>query len=140
MYEFKNSLGFKLNRLGVLVRRKLLHALDAWDVTPEQWQVLCVCAVNSAGISAKEICEITLLDRCSVSKILDKLEARAWIHRHPNPDDMRSTLVLPSKKLLKESSAMKESLKKEFTTAWQNFDDHQQEFSQLCSKLINILD
>ncbi len=140
MYAFKKSLGFKLNRLGILVRRKLLKALTEWELTPEQWQVLSVSTVNQRGISAREISSVTLIDRHSISKLLDKLEARHWVSRQLNPEDTRSQLIMPSRELLREYPKMKRSVEKEFSITWASLGLDKNNFEILCTKLIDAME
>ncbi len=140
VYEFKKSVGFSLNRLGVLVRRRLLQALRPWELTPEQWQVLSVSVANRTGVSAKEICEITGLDRHSVSKLLEKLESREWLRREPHEEDGRSMVIFPAQKLITAYPSMKQSLKSEFAPVWLSLGEDEAELRRLCSKLLEIME
>jgi DNA-binding MarR family transcriptional regulator len=41
------------------------------------------------GLSVGELAEAAVLERSTVSKMLDRLEAEGWVERHGHPDDAR---------------------------------------------------
>ncbi|MEO5767090.1 MAG: MarR family winged helix-turn-helix transcriptional regulator [Polyangia bacterium] len=62
------------------------------DLTPEQWMVL-VRLWEREGRSQNELCESTLRDRPTMSRILDGMEARGLVARQTDPEDSRTRLV-----------------------------------------------
>jgi MarR family transcriptional regulator, organic hydroperoxide resistance regulator len=89
-----NALAFWVQRVyqvsrSVMYRR--FHALGV-ELTPEQWMVL-VRLWEREGRSQSELCESTLRDRPTMSRILDGMEARGLVSRRTDPEDSRSRLV-----------------------------------------------
>ena len=62
------------------------------EITPEQWMVL-VRLWQHEPISQADLGELTLRDRPTMTRILDGMEARAWIARGRDPSDARIRLV-----------------------------------------------
>jgi MarR family transcriptional regulator for hemolysin len=70
----------------------LLSAFKPYDITPEQWVVLCKLAVND-GITQKDLSIISEKDQPTLTRILDCLDKKHLMERRPNADDRRSFLV-----------------------------------------------
>lgn len=68
-----------------------LH-LKAYDITPEQWNVLKHLQEKD-GISQKDLSYMADKDKTTITRIIDSLEERGALHRHPNPNDGRSFLI-----------------------------------------------
>jgi DNA-binding MarR family transcriptional regulator len=62
------------------------------DLTPEQWMVL-VRLWEREGRTQNELCQSTLRDRPTMSRILDGMEARGLVARRQAPEDSRTRLV-----------------------------------------------
>ena len=87
----EEALGFNLYRTALLFRREILIALEPWAMTTEQWQVLM--ALGRAECTQRELAELTLTDKHTLSRMLDKLERDGWIERDGDPDDRRAVRV-----------------------------------------------
>jgi MarR family transcriptional regulator, transcriptional regulator for hemolysin len=76
--------------------RKLNYSLSLrfkpFDVTPEQWVVLCKLAGND-GITQKELSILVEKDQPTLTRILDCLDKKQLIRREANVHDRRSFLV-----------------------------------------------
>jgi MarR family transcriptional regulator for hemolysin len=76
--------------------RKLNYSLSLrfkpFDVTPEQWVVLCKLAGND-GITQKELSILAEKDQPTLTRILDCLDKKQLIRREANVHDRRSFLV-----------------------------------------------
>jgi MarR family transcriptional regulator for hemolysin len=76
--------------------RKLNYFLSLrfkpFDVTPEQWVVLCKLA-DKDGISQKELSILAEKDQPTLTRILDCLDKKQHIRREANAQDRRSFLV-----------------------------------------------
>lgn len=68
-----------------------LH-LKAYDITPEQWNVLKHLQEKD-GISQKDLSYMADKDKTTITRIIDSLEERGALHRHNNPNDRRSFLI-----------------------------------------------
>jgi DNA-binding MarR family transcriptional regulator len=75
------------------------------DITPEQWMVL-VRLWAEDGIAQSVLCDRTLRDRPTMTRILDTMEGSGLVVRRPHPDDGRSRLVF----LTREAKALEKRL------------------------------
>ncbi len=92
------SLGFNLDRVAQLYRRELIRALAAYDLTPEQWQILAALSEHGDGLTQGELAALTFKDKHSVSRMLDRMEQAGWVTRRPHPQDARASKVALSKR------------------------------------------
>lgn len=67
------------------------------DLTPEQWMVL-VRLWEREDQTQTELCDSTLRDRPTMSRILDVMEERGLVQRKPDPADARARRVRPTAK------------------------------------------
>jgi len=111
----RSALGFHVDRLAVLFRRRLVHALAAWEMTPEQWQILVSLMESSAGeISQNDIARVTAKDRHNISRTLDRMERDGWIARKPHPADTRSHSLHATAKARREFPRVRATLVADF--------------------------
>lgn len=101
--KLNDSIGFNISRVGILLRREIIHALKDYDITPEQWQVLAILYDEKSSINQKEILEKTYQDRHAMSKIIKKLVYKELITKVPSDSDSRISLIkiTPKGKILK---------------------------------------
>lgn len=74
-----------------------MAALSEYEMTPEQWQVMAMLW-NGRELTQVEIADLTLKDKHSVSRIVQRLVNKGWIKKISNPQDGRSTLIRPTRK------------------------------------------
>lgn len=84
---------------GHLVRR--LHQIStalfaeecaAFDLTPVQYAALVVIGQH-VDIDATRLSSLIAFDRSTIGGVLDRVEAKNWVARHPSPDDRRIKLL-----------------------------------------------
>jgi len=85
-----------LGRLIHMVNQKkdrlLNEYLSPLDVTATQFKVLC--AIRCGGsITPVELKKVLSVDLGALTRMLDRLVARGWIARMPNPNDKRGVLI-----------------------------------------------
>jgi MarR family transcriptional regulator, lower aerobic nicotinate degradation pathway regulator len=104
-----DALGFNINRTGLLFYRELSHALYEFKITPEQWVIMITLWSTGRPVSQTEIVQLTLKDKHSVSRIIQRLERLGWIKKYPSKDDKRITLihVTPKGEELKDKIPLK---------------------------------
>ncbi len=90
-----NSLAFNINRVALLLRRELIRALSEYNMTPEQWTVMATLWSTGKPLNQKEITELTLSDKHTVSRMIARLEKNGWIEKIQSENDGRSTLIKP---------------------------------------------
>ncbi|BAH74324.1 MarR family winged helix-turn-helix transcriptional regulator [Solidesulfovibrio magneticus] len=90
-YDIDNAVGYAVGhaaaRIKIALRRAFLAA--GHDVTPDQWVVLYRLLENE-GLTQVALGERTVKDKTTVTRILDRLEARELLTRRRAPDDRRS--------------------------------------------------
>ena len=115
------------------------RALKPFSLTVEQMILLKNIAEND-GLSQNQLCVIVEKSAANVTRILDRLEKKAFLRRERNPADRRSILLFltdQGKKLVKEVAVLFESFSEQLV-----IDISSQEqvlFSQLLHKIQNNL-
>lgn len=87
------ALGFNIDRVAILLRRELIRILSAYDLTPEQWQILLTLWHSSQPLTQVEIGNMILRDKPSISKMIQKLVKKGWIRKVKGRVDGRQTLI-----------------------------------------------
>ncbi|GHH75871.1 MarR family winged helix-turn-helix transcriptional regulator [Promicromonospora soli] len=96
-----------LFRAQVSVMRRLL-ADDIWgDLSMREYDVLFTLALApEETLRLRELNENILMAQSSLSRMVERLEKRGFVRRHPSPDDGRGVLV----SLTEEGSAIQKEL------------------------------
>ncbi|HTF08137.1 MAG TPA: MarR family winged helix-turn-helix transcriptional regulator [Asanoa sp.] len=78
------------------VARRLRHlnrqTMAPWDVTPGQWRALNAL-VDRGPIRLGDLAEKLHIAPRSTTEVVDDLQSRGLVERHPDPADRRATLV-----------------------------------------------
>ncbi len=83
-------LGYHLRRTQVAIFEHFSKTVAAKeDITPGLFGMLQVIAAN-AGLAQSRLAEAMEVDRSTIVKVVDQLEARGLIVREPSPNDKRS--------------------------------------------------
>ena len=91
------TLGFVLHDVARFLRKRFEQNARGLGLTRSQWQVLAFLAPNE-GIHQAGLAEILDLEPITLVRILDKLEARAFIERRQHPTDRRIWLLFLTSK------------------------------------------
>ena len=136
-----DTLGFNLNRLSILFRRNLIRALKEYDLQPEQWQVLASLHGLRGPTSQGELGKITLKDRHSLSKMVDRMEKGGWIKRESHAEDTRINMILMDERAKKEFEGVKFKLMAHFKELLKDFgkQDHDDLLRLIC-KLLAVIE
>lgn len=87
----EQHLGYWMRRVSNHVSGAFAKALASQNASVAEWVVLSRLGERSSLPS--ELADALGLTRGAISKILDKLEAKAWICRSPHPEDSRMQVV-----------------------------------------------
>src|SRR5258705_10124236 len=87
------TLGFLLHEVARLLRRRFEQNARGSGLTRSQWQVLAYLAKNE-GINQSGLADLLEIEPITLCRIVDKLQARGLVERHPDPSDRRG-LGLP---------------------------------------------
>jgi MarR family transcriptional regulator for hemolysin len=85
-------LGFLLHEVARLLRRRFEQNARCSGLTRSQWQVLAYLA-NNEGINQSGLAELLEIEPITLGRIIDRLEVRGLIERHPDPSDRRAWLL-----------------------------------------------
>jgi MarR family transcriptional regulator, transcriptional regulator for hemolysin len=86
------ALGFLLHEVARLLRKRFEQNARGCGLTRSQWQVLTYLGQNE-GINQARLAELLEIEPITLGRILDKLETRSLIERHPHPTDRRTWLL-----------------------------------------------
>ena len=91
LYPIDQTVGYAVGhaaaKLKIALRRVFVAA--GLDVTPDQWVVLYRLA-ETAGLTQAGLGERTVKDKTTITRILDRLQARGLLTRRRDPSDRRS--------------------------------------------------
>ena len=83
------TLGFLLHEVARLLRRRFEQNARDFGLTRSQWQVLAYLA-NNEGINQSGLADLLEIEPITLGRIVDRLQARGLIERHPDPSDRRA--------------------------------------------------
>lgn len=116
-----DALSFNIYRVGLLLRRELIRALADYQMTPEQWQVMATLWSTCGPLSQSEIVQLTLKDKHTVSRIIQRLERNGWIEKKISPRDSRLTIIQPTPKGESLKNEVPQRLSAHFINIFQEF-------------------
>lgn len=89
-----NALAFWIQRVQQAARTLMYRRFNALGVelTPEQWMVLVRLSAEPE-LTQSALCEATLRDKPTMSRIIDGMESRGLVRRRADPEDARGRLV-----------------------------------------------
>lgn len=98
-YDFQNSIGFIINRIG----KSLIYIIDQElrkkvGVTFGQWKVIIILANNDNGLTQKEIADKLVLEGPTIIPIIDKLEKDGFVIREVDTKDRRINRIYLTEK------------------------------------------
>ena len=90
-YDIDSAIGYAVGHAAARIKIALRRAFVAagHDVTPDQWVVLYRLLENE-GLTQAGLGERTVKDKTTITRILDRLEARELLTRRRDPDDRRA--------------------------------------------------
>ena len=92
MRRFKRSLPMALLRAREAVMSEFTPVLREYGLSPQQWRVLRVLMEHDE-IDAKELAQLSYLQKPSLSRILTNLDARELLNRKIDSQDQRRSLI-----------------------------------------------
>lgn len=126
----------RLLRVGQKVGRVLTEDLRRWDLNLAQFDTLARVG-SSEGVTQQELAESLLVTKGNVCQMLDRLERRALISRHPDGRSNRLFLTEDGRQLYKEVVPPHEELVAEQFAALSNKE--QKDLMSLLGKLDRTL-
>ena len=110
--ELEAHLGYWMRRVSNHVSEAFAHKLQERQTSVTEWVVLRLIhghVGSQSNITAGELAQQLGMTKGAISKVIDKLEEKAWIDRTPNPADSRVqwlTLTKQGQQILPELAAI----------------------------------
>ncbi|MGX7876080.1 MarR family winged helix-turn-helix transcriptional regulator [Mesorhizobium sp. ORM6] len=86
------NISFVLHDVARLLRKRFEQRSRTSGLTRAQWQVLAYLSVHE-GIHQNRLADLIEIRPITLARLLDKMEARGFIERRPNPADRRAWLL-----------------------------------------------
>ncbi|MEC9346244.1 MAG: MarR family transcriptional regulator [Pseudomonadota bacterium] len=86
------NLEFLINDVARLMTREYDRRVRDMNLTRSQWWVL-VSLIRNDGSNQTELADQLDIGKVALGGLLDRLEAKGWIERRPDPDDRRAKRV-----------------------------------------------
>ena len=128
-----DAIGFNIYRVELLFRKEFLHALAEYKITPEQWSIMSILLNNEKPLKQIDIVQLSLKDKHSVSRIIQRLERDGWIKKIADPHDARITIIRPTIKGKSLKKDVPQKLSSHFSSILKEFNDDEME------SLLNLL-
>ncbi len=90
--NLERNFGFLLNDVARLLRTTYDRRIRSLDLTRSQWWVL-THLYRKDGITQSELAQILEIEKPTLGRLLDRLEAKGWVRRQPHDDDRRAKRV-----------------------------------------------
>lgn len=94
---FQRNFGFLVHDIARLMRTDFDLRVKDSGLTRSQWWVLAHLLRND-GVIQSELAEQLDVGKASLGTLLDRLEAKGWIRREPDPNDRRAKRVFHTAK------------------------------------------
>lgn len=116
--------GFLISRLAYLFRMRIedLLADNDSELSAEESALLMVLVESEQPLRRGEFAEIMLRDKTTITRQIDKMEAKGLVERKQDPNDGRAVLIYPTSKgtrqmsrLLPHAKALRQRLKRGLT-------------------------
>src|ERR1044072_1226134 len=89
---FSRLAGHLIRRVYQVSTAMFAAECGALDLTPVQYAAL-VAIQSHPRIDATRLSQVIYFDRSTIGDVLDRMESKGWIVRHPSAEDRRIKLV-----------------------------------------------
>ncbi len=90
--DFDSNIGFLVHDVARLMRTMYDRRMAPLGLTRSQWWVLNHLYFHE-GISQSEFAALLDIEKATVGRLLDRLEAKGWVARKSDPQDKRTKRV-----------------------------------------------
>ncbi|VWC63369.1 MarR family winged helix-turn-helix transcriptional regulator [Burkholderia lata] len=94
-YRVEDSLGHLIVVAHGLLLRHIDQRMEPFDITSAQWKVLIRVLVGDVR-SSSALCRELGCDTGAMTRMLDRLEEKGFVHRERSHEDRRLVLVTPT--------------------------------------------
>ncbi|KUM26510.1 MarR family transcriptional regulator [Mesorhizobium loti] len=135
------NIGFVLHDVARLLRKRFEQRSRSAGLTRAQWQVLSSLSRHE-GIHQNKLADLIEIMPITLARLLDKMEARGFIKRRPNPADRRAWLLYLTPQAHPLIAVMRDNGQKTRDEAFAGLsaDAQQQLLQALCLIKSNLLE
>ncbi len=90
--EAGQSLGFLLHDVARLWRKRFDRRAQTLGLTRAQWSVIAHLRRNE-GITQTCLADLLEVEKITLARLIDRLEASGWVQRRPHPSDRRANCL-----------------------------------------------
>ena len=90
--DFARNLGFLLGDVARLTRTAFDRRVASLELTRSQWWVLTY-VFRDQGLTQSELADHLEIGKVALGNLIDRLEAKGWVERRPDPNDRRINRV-----------------------------------------------
>ena len=122
----ERNFGFLVHDIARLMRTTYDRRVRRLGLTRSQWWVITNLYRND-GLTQSELAETLDIERASLGRLLDRLEANGWVHREPCSRDRRAKRIRLASEVgpvMREMRAIAADLRRD---AMSGFTAHEQE-------------
>ena len=87
-----HRVGYLLKHANLRYMQLTSAELEPLGISPREWAALN-CLDEQHELSQREVAELLGVDRTTMVALVDELQAKGWVKRHPQPDDRRKNIV-----------------------------------------------
>ena len=95
--DFERNLGFLLGDVARLTRTAFDRRVASLELTRSQWWVLTY-VFRDQGLTQSELADNLEIGKVAMGNLIDRLEAKGWVERRPDPNDRRINRVYLTEK------------------------------------------
>lgn len=117
---------YMMHELSRLISVHFDAAMAAHALTRAQWWALMHISLNE-GESQSELARIMQMGRAGAGKLFERMEAKGWIERRPDPNDSRVLRVFLLDGVLPVFEAMRSEGRKQFAALLAGIDAEEEE-------------
>jgi DNA-binding MarR family transcriptional regulator len=104
--DLSRNFGFILNDVARLMRTTFDRRVRSLGFTRSQWWVLNHLFRND-GVTQSELAEILEVEKPSLGRLLDRMEAKGWVRREEHANDRRAKRVYLTEEVQPAIKAMR---------------------------------
>jgi len=104
--DLSRNFGFILNDVARLLRTAFDRRVKSLGLTRSQGWVLNHLFRND-GVTQSELADILQVEKATLGRLLDRLEAKGWVRRENHADDRRAKLVFLTEEVEPALKAMR---------------------------------
>lgn len=124
--DYERNFGFLVHDVARLMRTAYDRRMKPLGLTRSQWWVLNHLFFHQ-GISQSDLAKILDVERATLGRLLDRLEAKQWIYRKPDTDDRRVNRVYLAEPAGPTMQTMRREAKRTLDSALSPLSEKEQE-------------